>query len=415
MTDTSTGAGGLARHSMPRLGPVDRELSRRDRPLATGFFIDFAGPAPATEDVRRRVLARATGLPALHVTLSPDGRAWQRTPRVDDVGVHVRHRTGISGVAELERLTSHLLRAPLPGDGHSAWDMWLLSGYGPQRFRIAFRVDHAQLDGVGAAHTALGLLADTPCAGPRLLEPSSPSIAGFVHLARDLTRSLHPARVRHHAAACPGGQVRFAHAQLNEEEVRARADILGVNVNDACLAALALALGAWQKRCLAGMRRRDIPAFVPMSTRQAHERYAAGNRLAAYRLLLPCTAGTLAEAADQVRRQTTAARNCRRRESGRAALNYLPLPLGLAGTRLLSHPTRVPVVASSITFPEAPVCFGARPVGASMFCDLRTGSLGYMSFTRVAGTVRCGVAFDARNPGLQAVPDDWSDICRSGT
>ncbi|MBC3992053.1 hypothetical protein H8N00_24850, partial [Streptomyces sp. AC563] len=113
------------------IGPIDRAflaLARQHQPT-TGFFLDFAGPAPDPDALAERVLGRAAGLPALNL-LRPDGRARRWRPRTADLdpGTHVRRRTGLARPGALADATNALLSHPLPGAEHPPWDLWLLDG-----------------------------------------------------------------------------------------------------------------------------------------------------------------------------------------------------------------------------------------------------------------------------------------------
>ncbi|MGW6462068.1 hypothetical protein ACWF94_40110 [Streptomyces sp. NPDC055078] len=427
----------------PRLGPVDRAFHRRvgARPPLTGFFLDFEGAPPDPGELTARILGRAAGFPALNLLLpEPGGSRWRRPAGELEAGAHIRNRTelavpsspadpaapgdpssptnpssptdpgGLGDPADpggLGRLTDALLRHPLPGAGAPPWDVWLLTA--PGRFRIAYRVHHAQQDGVGAAHSALGLLADTGCAGPRPWRALRPTAAGLAHLGRDLARSLRTARGWYEPAAGPSAvpEPVLSHTEVPDESLRGSADRWGTSVNDIALAALALAFRSWRAERDGAAPGHALPALVPMSTRQDHERDAPGNRLVSHRVLLPCGTDDLGTAALRVHRQTRAARDNRRRDAARAALAYGPSRAGVWSTRLVAAPRTVPVNASSITLPSAPECFGVPLTGASMFFAPPPGLLAYVSFTRLPGTVRCTVVHDVRVPGLRELPRHW--------
>ncbi|WP_235192819.1 hypothetical protein [Streptomyces viridochromogenes] len=152
----------------------------------------------------------------------------------------------------------------------------------------------------------------------------------------------------------------------------------------------------------------DAHVLVPMSLRQDHERHAPGNRLAGLRLLLPSSAPHLSQAIHCVHRQTRRARITHQRDVSRMALWLLPSRLGEAACKLITSKAPCPLIASAITFPATFTCLGAQLFAASMFNDLYHERLSYISFTRAAGIIRCGMFYDSALPGAQAIPSLWN-------
>lgn len=423
-------------------GPLDHAflaLARHHQPT-TGFFLDFEGPAPEPEALAARVLGRAADLPALNL-LRPAGRARRWRPRTAgfDAAVHLHRRTGLTTPGALAAATDALLSHPLPGADQPPWDLWLLTGGNAagaaddggddtaraadddaddtaraaggggagEWFRLGLRVHHAVQDGVGAAYSALALLGDEPAAGPHLYSARVPTPAGTLLAAADAVRQLRAygaPRTWPELRTSPAGRTAWAGCDVPVARLRALADAWGTSVNDVCLAGLAQALRAWHR---GGPARHcpELPVLVAMSTRGPGERYAPGNHVVGHRLVLPCGAQRLPEALARVRRQTDAVRRTRTRDARRLAVRVLPHRAGEWAMGLVKN--AVPIGVSSVTVTDHMRCFGARLTGASMFYDVHDGLLGYVSFTRAGGVVRCGVVYDVALPRAAQLPHHW--------
>ncbi|MFE6779264.1 hypothetical protein [Streptomyces sp. NPDC057702] len=434
------------------IGPVDRAflaLARHHQPT-TGFFLDFAGPVPDGAALAARVLGRAAGLPALNL-LRPagGGRRWLRRTAAFDPAVHLRRRTDLAGPDALAAATNALLSAPLPGAAHPPWDVWLLaeapdpeadpqargagsvgagsvgggedgesagSSGGPTPgapgaaaarragFRLVLRAHHAVQDGVGAAHSALALFGDAVAAGPHPYPARTPTPRGTLLAASDAVRQLAGVRGWPELRAHPSGRTAWTSQDIPVRQLRQLADGWGTSVNDVCLAGLARAVRSWR---LAGAARDcpDLPVLVAMSTRGPDQRYAPGNHVVGHRLVLPSAAAGLDAAVARVRRQTDAVRRTGTRDARRLALRLAPHGAGEWAMGYVRH--AVPVGASSVTLADELTCLGARLTGASMFYDVHDGLLGYVSFTRAGGVVRCGIVHDAALPRAADLPGHW--------
>ncbi|GAA4811996.1 wax ester/triacylglycerol synthase domain-containing protein [Streptomyces ziwulingensis] len=403
--------------------PIDRAffgLPAEHAPV-TGFFFDFLGPPPPFERWRERVSLRAGRLPVLaRARPSPGARVWARRGTPLDIDAHVQQAELPRGAGSLAAAYERLRYLPLPDAGEPPWDCQLLTGRdGPPGFRVCYRVHHGLQDGVGSAHSALELLADTPVHGPRLHPPADPGLGALLraawYLAAPLPRLFSARAAPATAAGGDASRPCLGHRDVPLAVLRALADGYGVTVNDVCLAALSLALNAGKRAAGSAAGPARDPAgprsvLTIMSTRRPHERHAPGNHIGARPLVLPGRAVTLDAAVAAVRRQTQAVR-AEGRDAARVLLG-LPWPLG-PGPRLLRTllgPRLHPLATSSITFPEAFTCFGARLEAASMFMAVGEGSPVYLSFTRTPGTVRCTVVTDTRRPGAAALPEEWERV-----
>jgi diacylglycerol O-acyltransferase / wax synthase len=399
---------------------TDRAFLTMRRPPVAGFFLDFDGRAPSLDELARRVVRRSGSLPTLN-RLLPTGSArhWPVRSGPIDPDVHVHHwhvpdaTDTPDGDRALQEACEALLTRELPGPGQPPWDCWLLTRPSAERFRVCFRVHHGLHDGVGAAHSALALLADTPVNGPRLYPGAGPGLrAGLRAMRETVAPVLRPGTPWHtmRRVVGPGGGARWAHGDVPLARLRALADTHGASVNDIAVAALALALRSWSTELALPDAPSPARTLVAMSTRRPPERLRPGNHVAFHRLYLPVSAATLAASAAEVRRQTDAVRHSRRRDALRALLD-LPGPLapGVRGLRAVINPRLYPFVVSSVSFPDTFTCFAGRLGAASLFLHVGDDEqrFVYLSFTRTPDTVRCTVVTDAARAHTTALPRHW--------
>lgn len=388
-------------------GPLDRLFLRLG--TITGFVLDFDGPAPLPEQLAARVIQRASSLPVLNLSPPAPGKhEWKPHAGTLTEAVHVRRSKWPGAEQDLDSATNAVLRQPMPSDPHPPWDLWLLPS-GRRRFRICYRVHHALQDGVGAAHTLLTLLADRPTPGPHPHRAAAPTARGALREGWALTRSLFPRKAWPVLHQPPTHQTHWVCRDLPEACARKVAEAHGVTVNDVCLAALARALQHWHTTHMESTpRRADVHVLVPLSLRQDHERHAPGNRLSGLRLTLPSSAPDFGHAIHSVHRQTQRMRATRQRDVSRVTLRLMPSRLGEMAGKVFTAKAPCPLVTSTISLPAAFTCQEARLYAASMFNDLYGGRLGYISFTRAAGVIRCGMFYDNALPGAHTIPDLWS-------
>lgn len=326
--------------------------------------------------------------------------------------MHGNDKVTLAGPQELADETERLISRPLPSREHPAWDWWLLAAKDePERFRVCFRNHHGLLDGVGAAHTVLALLADTPVSGPRLFPPSLPTAAETLQLHMDLAASLVSNRGwREFTTRRPGPPSRWDHRDMAVTRLRALADTYGASVNDVSLAALALALRDWRaQHSPAKTTVQNLTVAVPVSTRLIDQQYAPGNHLTLHRLRLPCTATNLREAVERVQQRNEPFRRTRKRDAARVALSR-PLPARLAGPllRAMSGPRSYPLMATSVTFPEQFTCFGSPLDYASLFFNVSDDNPICVGFTRTPSTLRCTVNTDHERAAALTIPVYWA-------
>jgi hypothetical protein len=378
--------------------------------------LDFDGPVPHRERLAARVLQRAACVTSLFLLPPLPGRhRWtqRQDPLVEDV--HVRQITCSSETGGMPAATDALLSQPLPQAPHPPWDVSLFHFPGQRRFRIVYRVHHALQDGVGAAHAMLTLLADRATPGPRPHRAALPTAGGLLLAGRSFLNTLDPGRGWAEWRSTPSYRTRWTYADATESHLREVASRHGVTVNDVCLAGLAGALARWHRSL--PEKPQAVPklsVLVPMSFRQSHERYAVGNRVTAYRLTLPCHLDDMTQALRHIHRQTCAVRTHRVRDVSRIAQELLPATLVRPLSDAMVCGTARSMFTSSITLPAEFTCLDGRLSAASLICDLFSGRLGWISFTRAASVVRCSVVGDDALPRAMALPDLWREAVGAG-
>lgn len=392
------------------------------QPPITGFFLDFHGEPPSIEQLSARFGERLHSVPAL--TMLPPAKGvskWRPTPVGEvDLGIHLHHRVLPADSEALASACNQLLGCPLPDAAHPQWDLWLLTQEAtPDRFRMCFRIHHGFQDGVGAAYSTLALLADSSVDGPPLYPATGSSVAQALRAFLTLGKPLFIRRSTWLGAclsnssdtgtSADSAPLRWSYHDVPTERLRKLADMYRTSVNDVSLAALAIALQSWGADHAGNRGSARSRLLTIMSTRRPSEKYFPGNFVGADRLELPCAAATIDVALADVRRQTDIERHTNRRDAARAVLN-LPGPLRPRARmlRMLNSPRFYPLLASSITYPEAFSCFDAHLSAASMILNVGDLSPVYLSFTRTPTTVRCTVVTDEKRLGAIDIPRRWA-------
>ncbi|MFB9392374.1 wax ester/triacylglycerol synthase domain-containing protein [Streptomyces coeruleoprunus] len=321
-----------------------------------------------------------------------------------DVAAHVRSFPEPG--RDPDALTGRLLAVPLPSPHAPLWDVWVLPSPDGTWYRLCFRAHHGLLDGVGIAHTVVGLLADEPVEGPYPHRPGRPTVAAGLHLARETGASLRPVRGWEPLSG-PGGEERaWCFGDVAEARLRRLADGFGGTVNDVFLGALSGALRAWSEGCRAVRPRTDLPVSMPMSVRRAEEAVLPGNRLTFARVWLPTSEEDPRRVMDTVVRATRRLSRTHYRDT--ASPLYTAWGVSrVAAAHLRGAWRRTPVASSHVRLPSAFRCFGAPVTAAARLPVLGRGLRCFAGLTRVAGTARFAVVHDVDLPGAGELPELW--------
>ncbi|MFI9004555.1 hypothetical protein [Streptomyces sp. NPDC053541] len=405
-----SGTGATPARAAGRTNALDRAFAlvpaRGRAPMLVAHVLDFPAGSFTLDELRARVAERAPGLAALGVVAVPGARSW--TPAAPlDVAAHVtgeepgggRQRPGGGRLAEA---TDAVWGRALPARPAPGWDLRVLTCRSEGVQRVCFRIDHAVVDGVGAAHLVAALLADEPVVGPY---PYRPPLAGRGSAAWLRASPLRrpPARetVPAGCEAAPSGRAATAYEDVPDERLRAVAARWGVGVNDLYLTAVSGAFAAFQRRW--GGRVEDLRVVMPMSVRTREARLAPGNAALPAMLRLPCTAAGPGERLEAVAAQTLAHKVSGLREGGWASLLRFPPRL----LRRAVERADYRLAASHIHVNGAYRVLGAVPLAAGVFGLNSPGMLGYLSLTRTESTARVLVVHDRAHAGLAGLPGLW--------
>ena len=342
-----------------RLSALDAaflDLETERAPLHVGWTLRFTGDPPSLAALRRHVDARLDRFPRFRRRVVEPALGLGDPHWADDAGfdvarhVHALRLAPPAGATQLRDMAGVLLADPLD-PLRPLWRMTLVTGLQDGGFALIGQAHHALVDGVAALEVAALVLdpaagagapgAPTPGAGPPPARPPPP--------ARSATRSAGGcAAARPRPARCPrrrgmaraaGAFVlpaaqtalersvtherRTAFATAPLADVRAAAHRHEATVNDALLAAAAVALGA-------ALRRRDerpaaVRVLVPASTRGDDEDGTLGNRISFLAIDLPLGEPDPARVLRTVRSRTRARKHAGDAGAGDALLRSADL------------------------------------------------------------------------------------------
>lgn len=148
--------------SFDRLSALDcvfLDLETERAPMAVGWTMEFRGPAPTVEELRRSVAGRIDSVPRLRRRLSQPSFGLGDAHWVDDSAFAIEnhvdaiHLVPGEGERRLEDVAGRLLSQPLDRE-RPLWRLQLVSGLAPDRFAIVGQAHHALVDGVAAVEIA---------------------------------------------------------------------------------------------------------------------------------------------------------------------------------------------------------------------------------------------------------------------
>ncbi len=303
--------------------------------MHVGACVVFDGVPPAYADLVASLGARLELIPRyrqrlMFVPLDQGRPVWVDDPQFR-LPFHIRH-TALPGPgtdAQLRRLTGRIFSQGLDR-GRPLWELWLIEGLGGGRFALLSKTHHALIDGVAGVDIASVIFDARPDAAPATALPTEPwspkPLPTRAQLLADalLERATGPGHAVRGARAVMGGprdlatrargaliglgalalagldpaprtpfnrpigpHRRFTWVDGSLAELRTVREALGGTVNDAVLAAVAGALGAYMRRHGDETDGVLLKALVPVSVRIPSDNVALGNRVAAMRAPLP--------------------------------------------------------------------------------------------------------------------------------
>jgi diacylglycerol O-acyltransferase / wax synthase len=371
----------------------------------------FEGEPPLYTDFVGHVERRLHLVPRYRQKLAFVPYGQGRPKWVDDphfnLRYHVRHtalpRPGTD--AELKKLAGRLFAQPLDR-AKPLWEIWLVEGLEGGRFALLSKTHHALVDGISGVDIASVLFdpaadseqVETPPPWVARPEPSASELlaealleratvpAEAIRGLRALTRA--PRQVAAKLAEAAAGVGALAWAGVNAAPpsrfnvtigphrrytwVDAELDCfkaikngLGGTLNDAVLAAVTLALGAYMRREGDDTSELALKAMIPVSVRVDTERGALGNRVAAMYAQLPVGLTDAKEVFDTVHTEMG-----NLKASGQAVgaqrlteiADFAPTTIMSQAARLQARQRLFNLVVTNVPGPQVPLYLLGRPL-----------------------------------------------------
>ncbi len=387
---------------------------------------------------RQKVLQPAFGLAAA---------VWVDDPDFD-LTYHVRHAAlpAPGTTAQLTEYATRILSRQLDRD-RPLWELYVIDGLEGGRVALLGKTHHAMIDGLAGIDIATVMLDVAPDASDELPPPEpwtprpAPSEATLTaRFVRDLVTS--PAQAAESAARLartpkvaarkalqvgrgvgrvasanllrpaprsplnvpPGRHRRFAVQRLPLDEVKAVKDAFGTTVNDVILAVVADATGRYLRLRGARTDRMWLRAMVPVSTREASEAHALGNRVVAVFVDLPMFE------MDPIQRLRVCHEAMVDVKSSHAAVGagfllglgeFAPPTIHAMAARVAVNARLFNFLVTNVPGPQLPIyCLGSRLRGAFPFTPLAANHSYGVGVTSMDGWINVGITAD-----YDALPD----------
>ncbi|MFP4148300.1 MAG: WS/DGAT/MGAT family O-acyltransferase [Nitriliruptoraceae bacterium] len=359
-----------------------------------------------------------------------------------DLSYHVRHAAlpGPGTTAQLTEYATRILSRQLDRN-RPLWELYVIEGLERGRVALLGKTHHAVIDGLAGIDITTVMLDLAPDASD-VLPPPEPwrprPIPSEATLALEAARSLAPspaqaaevvgrlARAPKAAATSalevsrglsrvaranllrpaprsplnkpPGVHRRFAIQRVPLAEVKAVKDAFQTTVNDVVLAMVADATGRYLRR--RGERTEGVwlRAMVPVSTRQASEAHALGNRIVAVFVDLPMFE------MDPIQRLKVVHTAMRDVKSSHAAVGagfllglgeFAPPTLHAMAARVAVNARLFNFLVTNVPGPQVPIyCLGSRLLGAFPFTPLAANHAYGVGVTSMDGWLNVGVTAD---------------------
>ncbi len=436
-----------------RLSSLDAaflEMESPTRHMHVGGLFLFDPPAEGSNFSFSRFLelvaSRLQHIPRYRQKVIEPGLALAGATWVDDedfdISFHVRHAAlpAPGTTAQLTEYATRILSRQLDRD-KPLWELYVIEGLEHGRVALLGKTHHAMIDGLSGIDIATVMLDLTPDASDELPAPppwrprpapseltlaaraardfaASPAQAAesFGRLLRTprvaaskvldvgrgvsrVTRAnlLRPAP-RSPLNEPPGRHRRFAIQRVPLEEVKAVKDAFHTTVNDVILALVADATGRYLR---SRGHRTDgmwLRAMVPVSTRQASEAHALGNRVVAVFVDLPMFE------MDPIHRLRVCHEAMSDVKSSHAAVGagfllglgeFAPPTLHAMAARVAVNARLFNFLVTNVPGPQLPIyCLGSRLLGAFPFTPLAANHSYSVGVTSMDGWVNVGITAD---------------------
>jgi len=439
-----------------RLSVLDASFLYLERPAVHMHVAGLAIVDPSTRPGGRLLAQDLASLIASRIHLVPRFRQKAVVPPfgvgrpvwVDDedfdIDFHLRRAAlpAPGGRRELADFVQRVHSRPLDRT-KPLWEMYLIEGLEDGYVAVLVKSHHAMIDGLSGIDIATVLVDFTP--EPQEIRPvpwaPEPEPGAGDLLLRGLTDQLaNPVRAFMEGAgralrapqvaitqarrvlggvgsllslgqaprgpfnAAVGPNRRFGMAEVPVAEVKAVKNALGGTVNDVVLTAVAGALRVLLKGRRERVRGVSLRALVPVSTRDASDQTALGNRVSMFFVDLPVG---VADPARRLRRVTAATKELKSSHQAVAAsalintARWAPPTLHGLAARLLARQRVANLVVSNVPGPQVPLYLdGARLVVAYPVLPLGEALALSVAVTSLSGTLGFGFTGD-----WDAVPD----------
>ena len=426
------------------------EMESPTRHMHVGGLFIFDAPAQAGPFSFSRfhelVRSRLQHIPRYRQKVIEPGFALAGAMWVDDqdfdLSFHVRHAAlpAPGTTAQLTEYATRILSRQLDRD-KPLWELYVIEGLERGRVALLGKTHHAMIDGLSGIDIATVMLDLAPDASDELPapepwqpRPSPTELAIAVQATKELVTSpaqavesvsrlartpkvaarkmldvsrgvgrvtrtnlLRPAP-RSPLNQAPGRHRRFAIQRVPLEDVKAVKDAFHTTVNDVILALVADATGRYLR---SRGHRTDgmwLRAMVPVSTRQASEAHALGNRVVAVFVDLPMFE------MDPIQRLRVCHEAMSDVKSSHAAVGagfllglgeFAPPTLHAMAARVAVNARLFNFLVTNVPGPQVPIyCLGARLLGAFPFTPLAANHSYSIGVTSMDGWVNIGITAD---------------------
>ncbi len=369
------------------------------------------------------------------------GPVWVDDPEFD-LSYHVRHAAlpGPGSTAELTEYAARILSRPLDR-GRPLWELYVIEGLQGGGFAILGKSHHAMIDGLAGMDIATVMLDLAPdqsdelpppepwTAGPtpspsslardailhlatspttawtvgrRALEAPIKTVGRAVEVSRavaSVTRAnlIHPAP-RSLLNERPGRHRRLAVQRIALDEVKAIKNAFGTTVNDVVLAIVADATGRYLRTRGVRTDRLWLRAMVPVSTREASDEHALGNRVVSVFVDLPMAGMDPVERL-RICHDAMAEVKSSHHAVGAGFLiglsDFAPPTIHAMASRAAVRSRLFNFLVTNVPGPQMPVyCLGARLLGAFPFTPLAATQSYAVGLTSIDGWLNFGLTAD---------------------
>jgi diacylglycerol O-acyltransferase len=413
--------------------------------MHVGSVMIFEGPPPPYDQLLQAFERRLPLVPRYRQRLAFVPLSQGRPKWVDDPHLNLRYHVRSTALPspgsedQLKDLAGRVFSQQLDRD-KPLWEAWLVEGLEDDRFAVVSKTHHALVDGISGVDI-ISVLFDTspePAAptgpGDRWLPRPLPSraqllgeaLAERATIPAEITRSLRaivrgPRRLMaglrdaaigvgamawaglNPATSSPynkdiGPHRRFTWVRANLNDVKAIKDALGGTVNDVALATVAGALGKHLRRRGQNTDGLELKAMVPVSVRQADERGALGNRVAAVMAALPVWCQDPAARLDILREELEGLKSGGQAVGAQVLTDlsgFAPPTIMDQASRLMSRQRFFNLVVTNVPGPQFPLyLLGRRMLGPFPMVPLASGQGVGVALLSYDGHINFGLVGD---------------------